>query len=55
MYIPFMRDILQVGPVSLTQFLFLAALASTVLIVMEMFKAARGGRRPQTQMQPALR
>jgi P-type Ca2+ transporter type 2C len=45
MHTPFMQPVLQVAPVSLEQLAPLAALASSVLIAMELFKAVRGGAR----------
>lgn len=46
LYVPFLRDVLQVQPVSLVEWLSLLALASLVVVVMEVFKAVRK-HRPQ--------
>ncbi|WP_214041277.1 HAD-IC family P-type ATPase [Methanoculleus sp.] len=46
LYVPFLQDVLQVQPVSLVEWLALLALASLVVAVMEVFKAARK-HRPQ--------
>ena len=43
---PFMQSLLQAGPVGAPSFLMLVGLASTVMIVMELFKMGRGGERP---------
>lgn len=45
MWLPFMQAVLLVGPVSLEEFGYLALLAASILVVMELFKLARGGRR----------
>ncbi|RIK39847.1 MAG: ATPase [Chloroflexi bacterium] len=51
--IPFMQEILQAEPVAVNEFLLLLLLASTVLVVMEIFKLIRGGRRPVRPSVPA--
>jgi len=47
LHIPFFQNVLQVQPVSLGEWVFLLALASTVVIVMEIFKAVRKHRPPR--------
>ncbi len=49
LYVPFLQDVLQVQPVSLVEWLALLALASLVVAVMEVFKAARKHRPPGHQ------
>ncbi len=44
LYIPILRDVLQLQPVSLVEWLSLLALASSVVVVMEVFKAIRKHR-----------
>jgi magnesium-transporting ATPase (P-type) len=46
LYVPFLQDVLQLQPVSLVEWLSLLALASSVVIVMEVFKAVRRHRPP---------
>jgi magnesium-transporting ATPase (P-type) len=46
MNIPFMQPILQTEPVGLREFALLLPVAATVLVLMELFKLARGGERP---------
>jgi hypothetical protein len=46
MNIPFMQPILQTEPVGLREFVLLLPVAATVLVLMELFKLARGGERP---------
>ncbi len=50
LYVPFLQDVLQVQPVSLVEWLALLALASLVVVAMEVFKAVRRyrSRRHQT-------
>lgn len=50
---PFMQSLLQAGPVGAPSFLMLVGLASTVMIVMELFKMGRGGERPVGSAQNA--
>ncbi len=45
LHLPFLQSILETAPVTLGQFGWLALLASTVLIVLEIFKWLRGGQR----------
>lgn len=47
LHIPFFQNVLQVQPISLGEWVFLLALASTVMIVMEIFKAVRKHRPPR--------
>ncbi len=47
LYTPVLRDVLQVQPVSLVEWLTLLALASSVTVVMEIFKAIRRHSPPQ--------
>ncbi|MDD4253716.1 MAG: HAD-IC family P-type ATPase, partial [Methanoculleus horonobensis] len=49
LYVPFLQDVLQLQPVSLVEWLVLLALASSVVIVMEIFKAVRNHRPPVHQ------
>ena len=49
LYIPFFQDVLQVQPVSPVEWLVLLALASSVVIVMEIFKSVRKHRSPVHQ------
>ena len=49
LYVPFLQEVLQVQPVSLVEWLVLLALASSVVIVMEIFKAVRNHRPPGHQ------
>ncbi|MCM2465343.1 cation-translocating P-type ATPase [Methanoculleus oceani] len=49
LYIPVIRDILQLQPVSLVEWLSLLVLASSVVVVMEIFKAVRKHRPPGHQ------
>ncbi|BBL67296.1 hypothetical protein MchiMG62_04770 [Methanoculleus chikugoensis] len=44
LYIPFFQDVLQVQPVSLVEWITLLVLASSVVVVMEIFKAVRKHR-----------
>jgi magnesium-transporting ATPase (P-type) len=46
LYVPFLQDVLQLQPVSLVEWLVLLALASSVVVVMEIFKAVRRHRPP---------
>lgn len=41
MYVPFMQKVLQVSPVSIEEWFFLFLLASSILVVMEVFKILR--------------
>ncbi len=52
MYVPLMQGVLNVQPVSWSEFLTMAALASSILIVSEVYKLVRGGRRVQSRAQP---
>jgi magnesium-transporting ATPase (P-type) len=45
LWLPLFQSLLGVQPVSLTEFFALAALASTILLVLELFKWGRGRRR----------
>mgnify|MGYP000896156467 FL=1 len=49
LYIPFFQDVLQVQPVSLVEWITLLVLASSVVVVMEIFKAVRKHRPPAHQ------
>ena len=49
LYVPFLQDVLQLQPVSPVEWLILLALASSVVIVMEIFKAVRNHRPPVHQ------
>ncbi len=49
LYVPFFQDVLQLQPVSLVEWLSLLALASSVVIVMEVFKVVRKHRPPGHQ------
>ncbi len=49
LYVPFLQDVLQLQPVSLVEWLSLLALASSVVIVMEIYKAVRNHRPPVHQ------
>jgi len=49
LYVPVIRDILQLQPVSLVEWLSLLVLASSVVVVMEIFKAVRKHRPPGHQ------
>jgi len=44
-YLPFTQTVLRVAPVSLREFLTLAAVASSVLVVLEVYKPLGGGGR----------
>ncbi|PKL54801.1 MAG: hypothetical protein CVV35_13375, partial [Methanomicrobiales archaeon HGW-Methanomicrobiales-6] len=44
LYVPFLQDVLQLQPVSLVEWLSLLALASSVVVVMEIYKAVRRHR-----------
>lgn len=44
MWLPFLQPVLQVAPVSLEEFGYLALVAASILGVMELFKLSRGGR-----------
>ncbi|NMA11180.1 MAG: HAD-IC family P-type ATPase [Methanomicrobiales archaeon] len=49
LYVPFLQDVLQLQPVSPVEWLVLLALASSVVVVMEIFKAVRSHRPPVHQ------
>ena len=49
LYVPFLQSVLQLQPVSPVEWLSLLALASLVVVVMEIFKAARKHRPPTHQ------
>jgi magnesium-transporting ATPase (P-type) len=49
LYVPFLGDVLQLQPVSLVEWLSLLVLASSVVVVMEIFKAVRKHRPPGHQ------
>ncbi|MDK2890469.1 MAG: hypothetical protein PWR21_1101 [Methanoculleus sp.] len=46
LYVPFLQNVLQLQPVSLVEWLSLLALASSVVVVMEIYKAVRNHRPP---------
>ncbi len=50
LYIPILRDVLQLQPVSPVEWLALLVLASSVVVVMEIFKAVRRHRPPGHQI-----
>ena len=41
MYVPFLADVLRTGPISLTAWGVLIAIASSILVVMELYKRLR--------------
>jgi hypothetical protein len=41
MHVPLMQSLLRIAPVTLEQFLILAALAGAILVVMELYKLIR--------------
>jgi magnesium-transporting ATPase (P-type) len=45
MWLPFMQPVLEIAPVTWEQFGSMALLASSILVVLELFKLVRGGRR----------
>ncbi|MCT8336244.1 HAD-IC family P-type ATPase [Methanoculleus sp. Afa-1] len=49
LYVPFLQDVLQVQPVSPVEWVTLLVLASSVVVVMEIFKAVRKHRPPAHQ------
>jgi calcium-translocating P-type ATPase len=54
MNIPFMQSILQTEPVGVRGFAMLIPVAATILVLMELFKLARGGERPVRPAAPLM-